>query len=607
MLDDAPNLRSLAEISAPLTWEKIYDFVVTAGEASSPTLRPISMVSFALQYSSWPSHPDHFKLINILIHLACGCFVYLIAHKLASLALVSDRYIPLMAAWSAAFWLLHPINVSTVLYVVQRMAMLAAMFTFASVWLYLIGREHLYHSREKLGYLLISAAVIVSGSLALLSKENGALVPLLLLVVECTFLLKYPVEGKLWQVWKCIFLWVPTTIILSYLIFQGFAGSNPQRSFTTAERILTQFRVLIDYLEKIFFPRPKAFGLYFDDYQKSVSIFQPISTLLTFLALTISLFFAFLLRYRFPAFAFAVLWYFGGHAIESTTIQLELYFEHRNYLPLAGIAIALPYVILTSRGEVFSKGIVAGGTIFLLILSSLTFTEVQLWSNPMRQAILWGMEKPGSMRARAVMASMYDATGNRKAAYHEYMRMAEDFKDSAGPLSDVMLLLCQKSTLPLLDLDVVKKKFATASFSLAPINNIILIVEAMEAGKCDGLSHEFLGEAIHALLSNPIYMNPKLRSHLYFYLARLHASAKQLAPAIAYAEKANELEPNAYVAIREAEWLVDAGFFREALSKLDSAEKYAGGSYLKKRIFANGLARDKAALAKYIQENPNSK
>lgn len=608
LLDDAPNLRGLEEIHSPLSWQKIYHYVVTSGEAASPTLRPVSMLSFVLQYASWPAYPAHFKLANIAIHLVSGVFVYLIACRIA--LHLGQRQIDarLMAAWSAAFWLLHPINVSTVLYVIQRMAMLAAVFSFASVWLYLLGRETLRNSNARSGWLLVLASVIVTGGLALLSKENGALVPSLLLVLECTILSGFPIAGRAWRAWKIVFLWIPTIFIIIYLISQGFIPDSPQRNFSVVERFLTQFRVLIDYLIKIFLPHPKAFGLYFDDYQKSNGLFQPLTTFFSLIFIAASVVASISFRKRFPVVAFAILWFCAGHAIESTTIQLELYFEHRNYLPLAGIAIALPYLITRKASHSwYGKSILIGGVGVMAVLTALTYMEVQLWANPMRQAILWGHEKPDSLRARAVMAAMYAVAGESRKAYDEYMLASEHFKDSPGPLTDAIFLRCSDSKLPLIDSSIVKEKLANASFSFAPINNFVLTLEAIEAGKCAAIEPKYLAESINALLQNRHYINPKLRSHLYFYLARIYAMEKKLAAAIGYAEMANELEPNVEISRREAEWLVDAGFYREALQKIERAERDSMRSYLKRKVYAADLSRDKANLSKFIAENPDVK
>ena len=466
LLDDTANLRPLAEINPPLTWQKIYSYVVMAGEIASPTLRPVSMLSFALQYSAWPAHPAYFKLVNIFIHLVNGSLIYLIARRLALIAGLNMQDARTLACWSGAFWLLHPINVSTVLYVVQRMAMLSATFSFAGIWLYLIGRERLRESAAWGGWILVSASLAVTGGLALLSKENGALLPLLLAVLECTLFSAYPIAGRKWLVWRIIFLWIPSAILLAYIASQGFVGNNPQRDFSASERLLTQFRVLIDYLVKIFLPHPKAFGLYFDDYQKSTGFFQPATTFLAFITISCSLIFAAFARRRFPLASFAVLWFFAAHVIESTTLQLELYFEHRNYVPLLGFAISLPYLAYSlDLGSVAKRYIRLGGGAVLIALMALTVSEVLLWSNPVRQAITWGGEKPDSLRARSVMAGTFAVFGDYDRAYKEYRLSSRHFKDTAGPLSDAIALRCMSQRIPLVDQSEMRERFLHSKFS----------------------------------------------------------------------------------------------------------------------------------------------
>lgn len=601
LLDDAANLRALAEITPPLTWHKIYSFVVTAGEIASPTLRPVSMLSFALQYSAWPAHPGYFKLVNIAIHLVNGSLIYLVAVRLALMSGLSLREARLLACWSGAFWLLHPINVSTVLYIVQRMAMLSAMFSFAGVWLYLAGRERLRASEGMRGWILVSSSIVIAGGLAVLSKENGALLPLLLLVLECTVLGVHPIAGKAWFWWRIIFLWIPASIVISYVVFQGFVGNNVQRDFSVLERLLTQFRVLIDYLVKIFVPHPKAFGLYFDDYQKSTGLFHPLATIFSLVAILGIAFFAFFVRRRFPLFAFAVLWFLAGHAIESTTLQLELYFEHRNYVPLLGFAVAIPYLVYVSGSNSSAKKyIMLGGGAALATLIALTVLEVLLWSNPLRQAITWGAEKPDSLRARSVMAGVFAVVGDYDRAYKEYQLSSRHFRDTAGPLSDAIALRCMSQKVPLADLNEVQERLLKSKFSFAPINNLSIAVEALESGKCPGLQSGYLVVAINALLTNPRFNNSRVKGHLYFLLARLYAIDMKLAPAVGYAEMANEHWPSVNILIQEAEWLISAGLYVDALDKLSRAEQYASGSYLKNKVYADTLSRDKADLAKLI-------
>lgn len=600
LLDDTPNLRPLAEIKSPLTWQQIYNYVVMAGEIASPTLRPVSMFTFALQYGAWPLYPSYFKFVNIVIHLLNGGLIYLIARHIASLLGISSLSSRLMACWSAAFWLLHPINVSSVLYIIQRMALLSAFFTFASVWLFLLGRQRLQMGKP-FGWLLINLAVMLTGSLALLSKENGALVPVLLLVVEVTIFSAYPIERETWKKWKLLFLWLPSSVIVGYLVFKGFAADEAQRPYTVLERSITQFRVLPDYLSKIFLPHPKSFGLYFDDYRKSTGWLNPASTLAGAVFIFSLIVSAIIYRKKYPIFAFAILWYFGAHLIESSTLLLELYFEHRNYCALMGVAVALPFLWVYLKPYALIKPILLlGGVVMLLLVAGVTAGEVRLWGSPVKQAILWGMEKPDSLRARSVMAAVFAMSGDRVRAYHEYRDAAVHFPDTAGPYTDIVLLHCYDVNIPLPKLDELLPALARSKFSFAPLNNFSMVVEEMERGKCSGVTSEYLIASINVLSKNSYYQSQKFKSSLYFMLSRVFAIKKDLGSTMAYAAMANETMPNIGVYLQQAEWYIAAGYYKDAVDSLIIAQQLAEKNYLKSQVYSEVIMKDRVALEKIM-------
>jgi uncharacterized membrane protein YhfC len=89
----------------------------------------------------------------------------------------------------------------------------------------------------------------------------------------------------------------------------------------------------MDYLSLLWLPRPFSSGLFNDQYAASTSLIHPLSTLWALLAMVALISGAWWFRRRYPAWSLAVLFFFAGHLLESTSIPLELYFEHRNYVP----------------------------------------------------------------------------------------------------------------------------------------------------------------------------------------------------------------------------------------------------------------------------------
>src|SRR6185369_10537583 len=87
-----------------------------------------------------------------------------------------------IALVAAGLWLLHPLNVSGVVYIVQRMNELAVFFTLAGLLAYVDGRVRLLQGEPALGRATLGLCAF--GLLAVLSKENGALISAYALVIE---------------------------------------------------------------------------------------------------------------------------------------------------------------------------------------------------------------------------------------------------------------------------------------------------------------------------------------------------------------------------------------------------------------------------------------
>ena len=117
-----------------------------------------------------------FKAVNLALHLACGVVLFALTRALAGLR-VDARAARTAALLACALWLLSPLLVSTVLYTVQRMAQLATLFSLAGLLCYV-------HGRRRGSRAAVAAAFGLCWPLAALSKENGALLPLLALLVE---------------------------------------------------------------------------------------------------------------------------------------------------------------------------------------------------------------------------------------------------------------------------------------------------------------------------------------------------------------------------------------------------------------------------------------
>lgn len=413
LFDDTPNI--LAPLSSWLSGQSNWaEFVL--GNRSGPLGRVLSMLSFAANGATtglavWP-----FKLTNLLIHLACGGILYLFLAKM----LRHDRFLAsqarLVAGLITTIWLLHPIQVSTVLYVVQRMAQLSTLFMLLALWAFVSGRELLNsgNTRRAAGMLLL--AVPMFTVLATASKENGALVPLLCAVIELAYfrprqdqMAPSPGGMRLLRGFLIAFVAGPLLLAATLLALKPgiFLDGYDGRLFTFGQRLLSEPRVLLDYVGILLLPRGAALGLYTDDFPVSRGLFDPPSTFLALAILGGWMITSVLLKKRSPSF-FAGTWLFlGGHALESTIFPLEIYFEHRNYMPSIGIFLALAGLLSLALPRIRSalpersrnRLPAAGALLVLLLLAAATTVRSQVWASWVSIAEQGIREHPQSRRA----------------------------------------------------------------------------------------------------------------------------------------------------------------------------------------------------------------
>lgn len=344
VFDDVQNLAPLNQwLQGDLSWQR-----VALDNTSGRFGRPISMASFVLNVWAFGPVIWGFKLGNLVVHLFNGVLVYLLfAALLRRGALAGDasrnlRWLPVLGA---AIWLLHPLLVSTVLYVVQRMAMLSATFMLLGMLAYLHGRTALEQGRSVRVVAWLALGVPLCTLLAALSKENGVLVPALCGVIELFAFAPAQRQRRPWLSRAVIAatLLLPALVVAALLAAHHpaiFAGYD-NRPFTLGERLLTQGRVLWHYIGALLLPYGPSLGLYHDDFPTSHGLMQPTTTLLALVAWVLTLVCAWRLRRTIPGFALGLGIFLVGQSLESSVFPLLMYFEHRNYLPAVGAIWAL--------------------------------------------------------------------------------------------------------------------------------------------------------------------------------------------------------------------------------------------------------------------------
>ena len=389
--------------------------VAIFSSASGPLQRPLAMWSFAVnqvaagELATWPV-----KLVNLLVHLCCGGLVYVFA-KMVMARVAPDmrgqshQHVALLAT---ALWLLAPLHVSTVLYAVQRMAQFAALFSLFGLCLFMHRRSQWAERGASVGDLLATGLwLLLLVLLAALSKENGLLLLWLLPVLEVT-LFRGRWAGSdnrlvLWLGWLGVvaplILLLTATLAVPELITDRYAG----REFTLQERLLTQLRLLWQYVGWLLLPNINTMGFQHDDIALSSAWYQPWTTLLSAIAWMVMGALSWLMRRRLPLLGFALLFYWVGHAMESSVWPLEMVYEHRSYLPSVGVYILVAALLcgLLRRQQRVRPAIPLFA--LLAVVSILLLLRVQIWSDPLRLTTVNVRNHPESSRSHYFVAEAW--------------------------------------------------------------------------------------------------------------------------------------------------------------------------------------------------------
>lgn len=545
MFDDLPNLNPVKNwLDGDMSWRS-----VLWGNQSGMFGRPVSMASFLLSAEIWGHNPFSYKLGNLIIHLACGLTGWQVIRRLLAEDPRLSANADMLASIIAALWLLHPINVSTVLYSVQRMAQLSTLFVLASLWVYLIARRQLIEGkirRAALGWFVLFPLLMLAG---LLSKENAAVAPALCLVIELAYFMARPEHKRIKQAFFGLFVALPALAVVGVLIFAPgrLLSGYAERDFTLVERLMTQSRALMDYVVTILIPRTPLLGLYTDDFQPSTGLLSPPTTLLSLLALVLISAMAIMLRKRAPTLFAGWFFFLAAHGVESSIVALELYFEHRNYLPAFGLILAvvgltalLPKELPLNMFSPRQLGLlIAGG--FALSFAFATGGRANVWQA--KDTILaQGLKHhPDSMRAQLERATMAMQQGNLKGSYDAFA----DLLTSKNPRNRVV------SRLNWVTLDCISHKPVTPSdlqraladarpsLSMAEVPHLRLLARVSKEQGCGELTDSAIADSIAFMLDRAAAQPDSSRSK---WLTRYLASEMFLrAGRMAEAQKQAEL------------------------------------------------------------------
>lgn len=514
--------------------------------------RPLSVLSFSLNYLFFGPNPLSFKLINLTLHIFCGLTLFYLlkwmllitqANSVPNKPLSKETTGLILAGICCLIWWIHPLMVSTVLYTVQRMTQLSTLFSLGAFVFYLKGRWYLNQSDPKaLIYLFFLTSTCAC--LAFLSKENGILVPIYLLFLDALcfrFRCPFHLKRMLWTFW-IICICIPLCLALGVFIAEKpyFLAHYENLGYGVFERLTTQVWVLWYYIQLIFWPSLKELSLFHDDFPVIAQWTWQSSLLL--LAHLYVMFLALRLNSKAPLVTIGIFWFYLGHLLESTFLPLELVFEHRNYLPSIGLMIAVMGIV----HKISNKWILTAFLgLTIISFSVTTINRTFLWSNAKILYTQLIQTHPHSFRLNILMAHQLKHSGATTDEYKPYLLNAHTFAPKRlGPIVNLVQSHCQDSMSTGKSLELNNTVLANSQITPYGLKSLGELSHQIAQNKCPYIKPEKLAGFIEGLILHPyIHNNPAKQAFVMHILARIYFSLGKLNESFNTYDRAYLLHP----------------------------------------------------------------
>jgi len=412
-----------------------------------PPARPLTDLTFALNYAAGRLDPLGYHLVNLAVHLALVLLLHRLTRALARRAGLAAADGVALAA--AGIFAVHPLQSQAVSYVSQRAESLASLFYVASLLLLLRAERRGWGAA---GLLAWGGAFL----LFLLGLEAKAIV----VTLPAAWLLlagAVPDRGRdPVQSGRALPLAIPfaaASALYAQAAMAGLAGRADVGldvpGLSAGRYFLTQLRVVAGYLRLLVWPSGQVL-----DPEVRVSTGLDGSTAAAGLLLASLLLVAVALLSRSRRWegqagaaarlaALGLLWFFLVLAPTSSVIPVvDLMQEHRAYLAAWGPILALvvgaerllvrlapPRRELLTRGALLSIWLALAGA--LLARNAVWETRVALWSDVVAKA-------PGKARGHQNLGHSLMLAGKLEESVASYRRVLERLGDGTVERSDAL-------------------------------------------------------------------------------------------------------------------------------------------------------------------------
>jgi tetratricopeptide (TPR) repeat protein len=343
--------------------------VFASRHAESVYYRPVLMASFILDYHLWGLDPAGYHLVNVIFHIVTALFVFLLVEKLAR-----NRR---AATLAGLLFALHPLQTESVAWIAGRNDVLLGLFVVLMIYWYVSSSGEAHGSRYA-----FPLSVLFFG-LALFTKEAAAFYLLLLPLYDlCVggvafkklfsrrYLVRYAAMGAVLACYLAIRLAIFGDVVGAEKLY----GSTPLlRRLGEVPAIVTEYCRLLVVPVRLSIAHPLNQLLWLRESWSWVAwlVVAGLPALLWW-------------TWRRDRLAcFGLLWFVVGLLPTLDIIPVPVpILEHRMYVPLAGVALALVRLLLpASDREVVTLPWKLAPALPIGILAALSVMRLPVWHN----------------------------------------------------------------------------------------------------------------------------------------------------------------------------------------------------------------------------------
>lgn len=387
--------------------------------------RPVTNLSYAVDFANWGEHPYGYHLTNVLLHVANVVLLFSwLGHVLRAF---SARSLPQLHVGVAAFagaglFAVHPMMTEAVGYVSGRAEVLCTTLVLSSAYC-------LTRSFASTGKPMLAArtAGVVLFALALGAKEIAVVLPAVVVAYDLLWRGgRANWRTRLWTVH--VPLIVAVMIMAIGRMWWYVTMEHPDAAGFDWRHVLVELHVIQRYLTMLVVPASQSVV-------HAVYPFQSLADPRTLPAVGVvgaALFMAWLARRREPLVTFGIVWLFLALVPSAMLILLaskgQPMAEHRVYLASCGFFMVCASFVcnflaeerVPGRGRLILTAVVL--TVAIGLLAALTIARNRIWSDPV---LLWqdaASKAPHTWAAQYASADAYLEAGNCQAAIAPYRR-----------------------------------------------------------------------------------------------------------------------------------------------------------------------------------------